>query len=59
MMPIREESIKVYSCSKIANEQFQICKQNQSSIQPIPCDAIRFLVHTQCLKETTNRDGRK
>lgn len=59
MLPLREESIKVHSCLKIANEQFQVCKQTQSSIQPIPCDAIRFLVLSQCLKEATNRDGRK
>lgn len=49
-------SLDKFECLKLVNQEFRACKQNPSSIQPIPCDAMRFLVYTHCLKEhNTNK----
>lgn len=38
-------------CFTLANQEFRKCAQNQSSIKPIPCDAIHFLTFATCVKE--------
>ena len=48
---MRSSLVKSTQCLAIANQEFRICKQTLNSIQPIPCDAMRFLMYTDCMKE--------
>jgi hypothetical protein len=48
---MQRPSLDKFECLKLANQEFRICKQNQSSIQPFPCDAVRSLSYSYCLNE--------
>lgn len=59
-LQMQRPSTQIPACINLANRDFRTCNQNLSSIRPIPCDAVRFLTYTQCMKEwQTNKKGSK